>query len=155
MLSLHRYLQLLKKAIVAWDQDYAASMGAALAYYTVFSLVPLVVIGVAVAPSVKTARPERELYDLRADPTETNNLLAAEQDPDQAGAMDEVATELAVRLHDWRQRTGDVIPSDFAGTRIATRYAETYLRIHHTTPTSRSVVHRANQALRRAMSMDP
>ena len=96
--------------------------------------------GVAVAPFVKTSRPERELYDLRADPTETNNLLAGDQDPDTAGAMDDVATELAVRLHDWRQRTGDVIPSDFAGTRIATRYAETYLRIHHTTPTSRSAI---------------
>jgi arylsulfatase A-like enzyme len=96
--------------------------------------------GVAVAPFVKTPRPERELYDLRADPTETNNLLAADQDPDKAGTMDEVATELAVRLHDWRQRTGDVLPSDFAGTRIATRYAETYLQIHHTTPTSRSAI---------------
>ena len=37
-------------------------------------------------------------------------------------------------------RTGDVIPSDFAGSRIAMRYTETYLQIHHTTPTSRSAI---------------
>ncbi|SPM33272.1 Arylsulfatase A or related enzyme [Mycobacterium rhizamassiliense] len=91
--------------------------------------------GLAVAPFVKAPRPPRELYDLRADPTETRNLLA-DGDP----AMDAIAADLAVRLHDWRQRTGDVIPSDFAGSRIAQRYTETYLQIHHTTPTSRSAI---------------
>jgi arylsulfatase A-like enzyme len=89
--------------------------------------------GLAVAPFVKSPRPERELYDLRTDPTETTNLLS-----DGDAAMDAIAADLAVRLNDWRQRTGDVIPSDFAGTRIAMRYTETYLQIHHTTPTSRS-----------------
>lgn len=34
--------------------------------------------GMAVAPLVKAPRPQRELYDLRADPTETNNLLAGD-----------------------------------------------------------------------------
>ncbi|CDO86589.1 sulfatase [Mycobacterium triplex] len=91
--------------------------------------------GVAVAPFVKSPRPDRELYDLRTDPTETTNLLA-DGDP----GMDAIAADLAVRLSDWRQRTGDVIPSDFAGTRIAMRYTETYLQIHHTTPTSRSAI---------------
>lgn len=91
--------------------------------------------GVAVAPFVTGPRPQRELYDLRADPTETTNLLAG----DDAGA-DEVAADLAVRLHDWRQRTGDVIPSDFAGTRIAARYTETYLQIHRLKPTARSAI---------------
>ncbi|WP_442931561.1 sulfatase family protein [Mycobacterium sp. 050128] len=91
--------------------------------------------GMAVAPFVKSPRPERELYDLRIDPTETTNLLA-DGDP----GMDAIAADLAVRLNDWRQRTGDVIPSDFAGTRIAMRYTETYLQIHHTTPTSRSAI---------------
>jgi membrane protein len=40
---------LVKKSITAWQNDYAASMGAALAYYTVFSIAPLLVIVVAVA----------------------------------------------------------------------------------------------------------
>ncbi|BBY23192.1 sulfatase family protein [Mycobacterium stomatepiae] len=91
--------------------------------------------GLAIAPFVKSPRPERELYDLRADPTETTNLLAHGD-----AGMDAIAADLAVRLNDWRQRTGDVIPSDFAGTRIALRYTETYLQIHHTTPTSRSAI---------------
>jgi hypothetical protein len=45
-----------------------------------------------------------------------------------------------VRLHDWRQRTDDVIPSDFAGSRIAARYTETYLKTHHAKVTSRSAI---------------
>ncbi len=91
--------------------------------------------GHAVATSANGPRPQRELYDLRADPTETNNLLAG----DDAGIA-AIAADLAVRLHDWRHRTGDSIPSDFAGTRIATRYAETYLRVHKMAPNARSAV---------------
>ena len=92
--------------------------------------------GHAVAPLVTAPRAERELYDLRADPTETNNLLAG----DGLDGADLIAADLAVRLHDWRQRTHDVIPSDFAGSRIAARYTETYLRIHDKAPTSRSAI---------------
>ena len=92
--------------------------------------------GVAVAPSAKSPRPQRELYDLRTDPTETNNLLANAH----SGEIAAIADDLAARLEDWRHRTGDVIPSDFAGTQVATRYTETYLRIHHTSPTSRSAL---------------
>ncbi len=91
--------------------------------------------GHAVATSADGPRPQRELYDLRADPTETNNLLAG----DDAG-MAAIAADLAVRLHDWRQRTGDFIPSEFTGTRIATRYTETYRKIHKMTPVSRSAL---------------
>jgi len=91
--------------------------------------------GAAVAPFVTGPRPQRELYDLRTDPTETTNLLAGAD-----SGVEEIAADLAVRLHDWRERTGDVIPSDFAGTRIAIRYTETYLRVHHKSPTSRSAI---------------
>jgi arylsulfatase A-like enzyme len=94
--------------------------------------------GVAVAPFVQGPRPERELYDLRADPTEAMNLLAG--DPSIEADVDAIAADLAVRLHDWRQRTGDVIPSEFAGSRIAVRYTETYLRIHHMKPNSSSAI---------------
>jgi len=90
--------------------------------------------GHAVAPFISGPRPERELYDLRTDPTETNNLLTG--DP----GMESIAADLAVRLHDWRQRTGDVIPSEFAGYRIALRYTETFLQIHRTKPSSRSAI---------------
>ena len=40
---------LAKNAVAAWSDDYAPSMGAALAYYTVFSLAPLLLIVVAIA----------------------------------------------------------------------------------------------------------
>jgi arylsulfatase A-like enzyme len=92
--------------------------------------------GRAVAPLATTPRPERELYDLRADPAELNNLLAGDE-TDHANA---IADDLAVRLHDWRQETGDVIPSEFAGTLISERYTETYQQIHHKAPTSRSAI---------------
>lgn len=92
--------------------------------------------GHAVAPLVTAPRPGRELYDLRTDPTETNNLLGS----DDTGHADAIAADLAVLLHEWRQQTGDVIPSDFAGSRIAARYTETYLRIHAKVPTSRSAI---------------
>jgi membrane protein len=40
---------MLKQAGSAWLDDYAASMGAALAYYTIFSLAPLLLLVIAVA----------------------------------------------------------------------------------------------------------
>ena len=40
---------LIKKSVEAWVDDYAPSMGAALAYYTLFSIAPLLIIAIAVA----------------------------------------------------------------------------------------------------------
>jgi arylsulfatase A-like enzyme len=81
--------------------------------------------GQAVAPLITGPRPERELYDLLEDPTETNNLLGT-------GATQQhesIADEFALQLNDWRQNTNDVIPSEFAGTQISERNTETYRRI--------------------------
>lgn len=91
--------------------------------------------GRIVAPRVRAQRPQRELYDLRADPTESHNLLAS-GGPHEAEA---IANELALLLNDWRVKTNDVIPSEFAGTRISERYTETYLRIRGPLP-SRSAI---------------
>jgi len=41
-----------KKAVMAWVDDYAPSMGAAISYYTVFSLAPLLIIVIAIAGAV-------------------------------------------------------------------------------------------------------
>jgi YihY family inner membrane protein len=41
--------QLTKAAINAWLDDFAPSMGAAIAYYTIFSIAPMLVIAIAVA----------------------------------------------------------------------------------------------------------
>ena len=90
----------------------------------------------AVAPLVGGPRPERELYDLLDDPTESHNLLG----PDATDKAEAIANDLALLLNDWRQKTNDVIPSEFAGTRISERYTETYLRIHGPALTSRSAI---------------
>jgi membrane protein len=44
--------QLAVRSFKAWSDDYAPSMGAAIAYYTVFSVAPLLVIVIAVAGAV-------------------------------------------------------------------------------------------------------
>jgi membrane protein len=44
-----RLWPLIKMSVLSWRQDYAASMGAALAYYTLFSLAPVLIIVIAVA----------------------------------------------------------------------------------------------------------
>ena len=41
--------ELVKQAIGSWVSDYAPSMGAALAYYTIFSIAPLLLIAISVA----------------------------------------------------------------------------------------------------------
>ncbi len=51
-LSAKALIQLVKQAAQAWVDDYAPSMGAALAYYTVFSLAPLLLIVIAIAGMV-------------------------------------------------------------------------------------------------------
>ena len=47
-MKLSSILSLVKTAVISWIQDFAPSMGAALAYYTVFSVAPLLVIVIAV-----------------------------------------------------------------------------------------------------------
>lgn len=92
--------------------------------------------GRIVEPLSRAMRPARELYDLTADPAETHNLLErGATDPAEA-----VATELSLLLNDWRERTGDVIPSDFAGTRVADRYTRTYAHINRIELPSRSAI---------------
>ena len=48
-MQLEQIWDLLRKSVVAWVDDYAPSMGAALAYYTLFSIAPLLIIAIAVA----------------------------------------------------------------------------------------------------------
>ena len=47
--SVRHVFSLVKRAAVAWNDDDAASMGAALAYYTLFAIAPLLVAVIAVA----------------------------------------------------------------------------------------------------------
>ena len=47
--SLQQWWTLIKQAVQAWSDDYAPSMGAALSYYSVFSMAPLLLIVISVA----------------------------------------------------------------------------------------------------------
>ena len=49
MISPRELWSLVKQSVSAWLEDRAASMGAALAYYTAFSIAPLLIIAIAVA----------------------------------------------------------------------------------------------------------
>jgi membrane protein len=49
MISLNELWLLTKQAVNGWLEDRAASMGAALAYYTAFSMAPLLIIAITVA----------------------------------------------------------------------------------------------------------
>ena len=51
--------QLGRESVTAWSDDYASSMGAALAYYTLFSLAPLLLLVIAVAGMVFGAEAAR------------------------------------------------------------------------------------------------
>ena len=44
-----KWSTLIKQTVEAWVDDYAPSMGAALSYYTVFSLAPMLLIVISVA----------------------------------------------------------------------------------------------------------
>lgn len=48
-MAIKRFYALLKQTVMNWLDDYAPSMGAAIAFYTVFSLAPLVIIVIGVA----------------------------------------------------------------------------------------------------------
>jgi membrane protein len=48
-MHLRHFYELGKKSVTAWLDDYAPSMGAAISYYTVFSIAPLLLIVIAVA----------------------------------------------------------------------------------------------------------
>ena len=49
MISPHNIWGMIRKTVAAWTADYAPSMGAAIAYYTVFSIAPLLLLVIAVA----------------------------------------------------------------------------------------------------------
>lgn len=49
MVSPRLFWALLRSSVTAWIDDYAPSMGAAIAYYTVFSLAPLLLLIIALA----------------------------------------------------------------------------------------------------------
>ena len=81
---------LVKQAVSAWSDDYAPSMGAALAYYSVFSMAPLLLIVVSVAGLAFGAEAARgELF----------GQLRALMGPDAAAAIEGLLASLSVPRH--------------------------------------------------------
>src|SRR5436305_3688149 len=63
-LSIKATISLLKETAAAWSADYAPSMGAALSYYTLFSIAPLLLIVISIAGIVFGPDAARgEIYD--------------------------------------------------------------------------------------------
>lgn len=50
--GLRGLFELMRDAVSAWSRDYAPSMGAALSYYTIFSIAPLLLIVISIAGMV-------------------------------------------------------------------------------------------------------
>jgi membrane protein len=48
-MQLKQWFRIIKDAVMAWVDDFAPSMGAAISYYTIFSLAPLLVLVIAIA----------------------------------------------------------------------------------------------------------
>ena len=48
-MNIKQITSLLRETVASWSDDYAPSMGAALAYYTLFSIAPLLLIAISVA----------------------------------------------------------------------------------------------------------
>ena len=82
-LAWHRTQQgwsLVQDTTVAWIDDYAPSMGAALAYYTVFSLAPFLLIVISIAGFVFGADAVRgEIFGQLRGMMGTDSALAIEQ----------------------------------------------------------------------------
>jgi membrane protein len=57
---------LIKAAASSWVDDYAQSMGAALAYYTMFSIAPLLLIVISIAGLVFGVNPRGYCRQLQA-----------------------------------------------------------------------------------------
>ena len=49
MMSPRKIWNMIRRTVAAWSADYAPSMGAAIAYYTVFSIAPLLLLVIAIA----------------------------------------------------------------------------------------------------------
>lgn len=101
MLSPRRLYRLFVKAATAWLDDYAPSMGAAISYYTAFSLAPLLVIVIAIAGALfgreaVQGRVVAELSGLigREGATVVQALVAAASDTDKGAVAGAISAAL-------------------------------------------------------------
>jgi membrane protein len=89
--------RLTRQALNAWVDDYAASMGAALSYYTLFSITPLLVIVIAVAGFFFGAEAVRgEVFAQLAGLVGDDGARAIEQMLQRAGTQQDGAIAAAI-----------------------------------------------------------
>src|SRR5690349_6397345 len=89
--------RLTRHALNAWVEDYASSMGAALSYYTLFSITPLLVIVIAVAGFFFGAEAVRgEVFSQLAGLVGDQGARAIEQTLQRAGTQQEGSIAAAV-----------------------------------------------------------
>ena len=84
--SLAEWWRLVRDAAMAWVDDYAASMGAALSYYSVFSMAPLLLIVISIAGLV---------FGQEAARGEVFGQLSGLMGADSAQAVEDMLTTLA------------------------------------------------------------
>jgi membrane protein len=87
---LSEWWELVKDSMVAWTEDYAPSMGAALSYYSVFSLAPLLLIVISIAGLV---------FGEEAATGEVFQQLRGLMGDDAAGTVEGVLTNLSKPAH--------------------------------------------------------
>jgi membrane protein len=89
--------RLTKQALNAWVEDYASSMGAALSYYTLFSITPLLVIVISVAGLFFGAEAVRgEVFSQLASLVGDQGARAIEQTLQSAGTKQQGAVAAAI-----------------------------------------------------------
>ena len=89
--------RLTKQALNAWVEDYASSMGAALSYYTLFSITPLLVIVISVAGLFFGAEAVRgEVFSQLSSLVGDQGARAIEQTLQRAGTRQEGAVAAAI-----------------------------------------------------------
>jgi membrane protein len=103
-MGIRKFWKLLKEAFTSWADDYAPSMGAALSYYTMFSIAPLLLIVISVAGIFFGADAVRgavfgQLAGLMGDEgaRAVQDMLARVSDPETGGAAS-IAGVLALIL---------------------------------------------------------
>ncbi len=80
-MSAKQIWRLVRASVAAWGEDYASSMGAALAFYTIFSIAPVLLIAIAVAGLV---------FDTHAAQQAVARELARLMGRDAAGAVEAI-----------------------------------------------------------------
>jgi membrane protein len=123
------WLGLARAALRAWSDDYAPSMGAALSYYTVFSLAPLLFIVITVAGLA---------FGQEAARGEVVGQLRGLMGPEAAQAVETMLTELAQPARGGLSLVVSSVVLFIGATTVFAELQDALDRIWHVPPRARS-----------------